>query len=102
MQTLTLTRTANDGTGVYGELDIPRYDRDAYSLGTIENADTLIPDGTYPAPHHLVTAFRQKPAAHRQRSRPRRHPHPPRHQTLSLHRLRPCFTLRTLRDRGIY
>lgn len=48
MQTLTLTRTTNDGSGVYGQLDIPRYDRDAYSLGTIENALTLIPDGTYP------------------------------------------------------
>ena len=48
MQTLTLTRKANDGVGVYGELDIPRYERDAFSLGTIENAATLIPEGTYP------------------------------------------------------
>ena len=48
MQTLILTRKANDGVGVYGELDIPRYDRDAFSLGTIENAETLIPEGTYP------------------------------------------------------
>ena len=48
MQTIKLIRKANDGVGVYGELDIPRYDRDAFSLGTIENAETLIPEGTYP------------------------------------------------------
>jgi hypothetical protein len=48
MQTLKLIRTENDGVGVYGHLEIPRYDRDAHSLGTVENAATLIPDGKYP------------------------------------------------------
>ena len=60
MQTLILTRKANDGVGVYGELDIPRYDRDAFSLGTIENAETLIPEGTYPLRNTWSPRFQKK------------------------------------------
>ena len=48
MQTIKLIRTNNDGTGVYGYIDLPQYERDQHRLGTIENAATLIPEGTYP------------------------------------------------------
>ena len=48
MQTLKLIRTHNDGEGVYGYIDLPNYERDQHRLGTIENAATLIPEGTYP------------------------------------------------------
>ena len=48
MQKVTLIRTTNDGVGVYGYIDLPQFERDQHRLGTIENADTLIPDGTYP------------------------------------------------------
>jgi hypothetical protein len=48
MQKITLIRTHNDGEGVYGYIDLPNYERDQHRLGTIENAETLIPEGTYP------------------------------------------------------
>ena len=48
MQTIKLIRTNNDGEGVYGYIDLPQYERDQHRLGTIENAETLIPEGTYP------------------------------------------------------
>ena len=48
MQTIKLIRTNNDGEGVYGYIDLPQYERDQHRLGTIENAETLIPEGTSP------------------------------------------------------
>lgn len=59
MRIIKLIRTANDGIGVYGHLEIPRYERDAYSLGTIENAATLIPDGKYPLRKTWSPRFRK-------------------------------------------
>jgi len=48
MQTIKLIRTNNDGEGVYGYIEMPDYERDQHRLGTIENAETLIHEGTYP------------------------------------------------------
>ena len=44
---LTLKRETNDEGGVYGSIFIDD-GRDKYILGTIENEETLIPEGRYP------------------------------------------------------
>ena len=45
--TLTLRRTRTDGKAVYGQLTVPFEDGER-TFDTLENADYIIPAGTYP------------------------------------------------------
>jgi len=52
METITLTRRKINGKAVFGTMVMPIEDKDGYirpySATTLENADYLIPAGTYP------------------------------------------------------
>ena len=47
MQTIELIRTHRKANGVYGHIDI-EYGPDTIRCATLENADYIIPAGTYP------------------------------------------------------
>ena len=57
---LTLTRLNRDGKAVRGTLTFPLLDReDIFSVRTLENADHLIPDGTYKVERTWSPKFRK-------------------------------------------
>ena len=57
---LTLTRLNRDGKAVRGTLTFPLLDReDIFTVQTLENADHLIPDGTYKVERTWSPKFRK-------------------------------------------
>ena len=57
---LTLTRLNRDGKAVRGTLTFPLLDReDIFTVQTLENADHLIPDGTYKVEKTWSPKFRK-------------------------------------------
>ena len=57
---LTLTRHNRDGKAVRGTLTFPLLDReDTFTVPTLENADYLIPDGTYKVERTWSPKFRK-------------------------------------------
>ncbi len=57
---LTLTRLNRDGKAVRGKLSFPLLDReDIFSVPTLENADYLIPDGSYKVERTWSPKFRK-------------------------------------------
>lgn len=59
MINLTLTRTKIDGKAVYGTLTFPIGER-SFSYPTIENADFIIPAGTYPLNRTWSPKFKKR------------------------------------------
>ena len=63
MRTLTLTRLTKEGKAVNGTMTFPMYNRDyeleTFSQPTLENADFLIPAGTYPVERTWSPKFKK-------------------------------------------
>ena len=59
MINLTLTRTKIDGKAVYGTLTFPIGER-SFSYPSLENADFLIPSGTYPLERTWSPKFKKR------------------------------------------
>ena len=59
MITVTLTRQNKKGNAVYGTLTFPIGER-SFSYPTIENADFLIPSGTYPLERTWSPRFKKR------------------------------------------
>ena len=58
MRTITLTRNAIDGKAVHGTLAL-ELDGKQYSFPSLENADHLIPAGTYPLEYTWSPKFKK-------------------------------------------
>ena len=63
MRTITLTRQKKEGKAVKGEMSFPMFNRDyeleTFSQPTLENADFLIPAGTYPVERTWSPKFKK-------------------------------------------
>ena len=63
MTTITLTRLTKEGKAVKGTMSFPMFNRDyvleTFSQPTLENADFLIPAGTYPVERTWSPKFKK-------------------------------------------